>query len=143
MSIEEMARLHRLCFDQMRAWSVAEISEILNNKFAFSLCLNGAFLLGRAVAGEAEIITLAVDPAARRKGLGRALVYDFLRSARQRNAQSAFLEVAADNEGALALYAGCGFTPTGLRRAYYQRADGLRSDALILTCPLSQQAPAF
>lgn len=138
MIFQEMARIHHACFADHRAWPATEMADMLQNPHSFAITREGGFLIGQAVAGEAEILTLAVDPAARRQGIGRALVTDFLSTARQKGAEQAFLEVEAENAPAIALYTRCGFAQTGLRRAYYQRADGLRSDALILTCPLSQ-----
>jgi ribosomal-protein-alanine N-acetyltransferase len=136
VTLDEMAHLHRACFANLRPWPAAEIGEVLRNPFAFALTQERAFLLGRALAGEAEIITLAVDPAVQRQGLGRALVRAFLQTARQKEAQSAFLEVAADNFAALALYKDCGFAQSGLRRAYYRTQSGKLVDAIVMTCLL-------
>ena len=83
---------------------------------------------GRAVADEAEILTLAVTPLVRRNGAGRALVEAAAAIAAARGADSLFLEVAATNAAALGLYAASGFETAGLRRAYY--ADG--ADALVM-----------
>lgn len=141
MTFDDMARLHHACFGDVRPWSAAELADILQNPHSFALKRDHGFLIGRAIAGEAEVITLAVDPAARRRGIGRALVQEFLASARQKRADSAFLEVAADNAAAIALYRACGFAQTGLRRAYYRTADGRALDALVLSCPLLPQSP--
>ena len=138
MTFEDMARLHHACFAQHRAWPAREIADLLMNPHNFVLTRENGFLIGAAVAGEAEILTLAVSPATRRQGIGRALVAEFLDIARQKGAERAFLEVEAGNAPAIALYAGCGFSQIGLRRAYYQGPDGQRADALILGCPLSQ-----
>ncbi len=64
-------------------------------------------------AGEFEILNLAVEPAARRRGLAVALVQAACRSGRW------FLEVRESNSAARALYAKCGFREAGLRRGYY------------------------
>jgi ribosomal-protein-alanine N-acetyltransferase len=141
MTFDDMARLHHACFGDLRPWSAAELADVLQNPHSFALTQSHGFLIGRAVAGEAEIITLAVDPAARRQGIGRVLVRDFLTQARLQRADSAFLEVAANNVAAIALYHACGFTQTGLRRGYYHPARGLPLDALVLSCPLLPQSP--
>ena len=65
--------------------------------------------LGRVVAGEAEVLTIAVHPDQRRVGLGGALVGAFLAEAVARGGESAFLEVAEGNTAARALYARAGF----------------------------------
>jgi ribosomal-protein-alanine N-acetyltransferase len=104
----------------------------LASPLVFALTRPGAFLLGRVVAGEAELLTIAVHPDQRRAGLGGALVGAFLTEAAARGGESAFLEVAEGNAAARALYAACGFAPAGRRRGYYHRPDGASEDALIL-----------
>lgn len=132
MTAAEMALVHAAAFTTPRPWSEAEIAELLASPLCFALTEPGGFLLGRVVAGEAELLTIAVTPAARRHGLGRRLVQGFLDKAHGQGAESAFLEVAASNVAARALYAAAGFTAAGKRRGYYQRPDGTTDDALIL-----------
>jgi ribosomal-protein-alanine N-acetyltransferase len=95
----------------------------------------GLLLLGLA-ADEAEVITLAVLPEARRRGVGAALVAAAAREARARGAARLFLEVAEDNAPARALYAAAGFVQVGRRKGYYARAEGA-VDALVLSLTLS------
>lgn len=132
MTPEAMAALHGQCFTTPRPWTTAEIAGLLADPHVFALQVPQGFLMGRVVAGEAELLTLAVDPAARRQGTGRQLVAGFLAEAARRGAESAFLEVAFGNAAARALYAAAGFAPAGTRRGYYHRPDGSREDALIL-----------
>jgi ribosomal-protein-alanine N-acetyltransferase len=94
------------------------------------------FLLGRVAAGEAEVLTLAVDPGVRRQGLGAGLLAGFLRLAAERGACRVFLEVAADNGAALALYARAGLAPVGRRRGYFAVPGLAAVDALVLACDL-------
>ncbi len=68
-------------------------------------------------AAEAEILTLAVHPEWQRRGVAQAL----LTAVEQYVGGILFLEVAADNQPALALYQNCGFEESGRRRAYYRR----------------------
>ena len=93
----------------------------------------GGFVLARVVCDEAEVLTIAVMPAARRQGLGRALLTGAMRDAAGRGAQSMFLEVARDNTAALRLYRGMGFVQVGLRAGYYPG----NGDALVLRAGLS------
>ena len=88
----------------------------------------GGMLLARVAADEAEVLTLAVLPALRRQGLGRALLQAAMAEARRRGAASMTLEVAVDNVAARDLYTSAGFTQVGRRRRYY--ANG--ADALVL-----------
>ena len=131
-----MARLHGLSFVVPRPWSEAEIAGLLASPLCFVLTGDQGFLMGRAVAGEAEVLTLAVAPAARRQGGGAALVAGFLAEAKARGAAVAFLEVAADNLGARGLYAAAGFGETGLRRGYYHGTDGRAVDAIVMSRPV-------
>lgn len=133
MTPEALAALHARCFTVPRPWGAAEFAGLQADPLAFLLVEGDAgFLLGRAVAGEAELLTLAVAPEARRRGLGRKLVARFLYQARLRAAERAFLEVEAGNMAALRLYQSAGFVESGRRRGYYTGPDGQRSDALVL-----------
>ncbi|MBE2277446.1 MAG: GNAT family N-acetyltransferase [Rhodobacteraceae bacterium] len=115
-------------------WSAADFAALILDPLAFLLVEGDAgFLLGRAVAGEAELLTLAVAPEARRRGLGRRLVGRFLYQARLRSAETAFLEVSAENAAALGLYDSAGFRLSGRRRGYYATSEGRRIDALVLS----------
>lgn len=96
------------------------------------------FVLARIAGGEAEILTLAVDPASRRRGLGERLVAAAVEAARAAEAGAVFLEVAVDNPAATSLYEKLGFVVAGRRRAYYARREGPRIDALILRRDLTQ-----
>ena len=72
MTPDALASLHKLCFVTPAPWDAASFAGFLADPLAFLLVEGDAgFLLGRAVAGEAELLTLAVAPEARRRGLGR------------------------------------------------------------------------
>ncbi len=131
MTPAEMALLHAESFILPAPWSQAELQATLASPFTFALTRPLAFLLGQVVAGEATLLTIAVAPAARRAGVGRALVADFLDHSRQRHATSAFLEVAETNHPARALYTAAGFAPTGRRKGYYCGA-GQSVDAILM-----------
>lgn len=123
-----MALLHDRAF-AARGWSTDAIGLQLGLPGAFGwIAPAGAMILARVIADEAEVLTLAVDPAVQRHGLGRALLEQALATARQRGAAAMFLEVASGNEPGCALYAAAGFVTVGCRRGYYP--DG--SDALVL-----------
>ena len=89
--------------------------------------------IGRVIGPEAELLTLATDPAARRQGLARTLMARFEAEARARGAQTLFLEVAENNVPALALYSGCGYARAGRRPAYY-RMENAQPVAALLLC---------
>ena len=129
-----LAVLHAACF--AAGWDAAAITQLLRTPGAFAFHHLDGFVLARAAGGEAEILTLAVAPAARGRGLGRALLQAAINKAQAMGAQTMFLEVGADNPHALALYAGLGFAKVGTRKAYYSTAAG-GSDALVLRLSLS------
>lgn len=137
MSPEELAALHARAFTSPPPWSAAAFADALADPASFLLTRDGAFLLGRAVAGEAELLTLATDPARRRQGLARALLADFAAEARARGAASAFLEVAEDNAPARALYAAAGWETAGRRPRYYVRSGAEPVAAAILRLNLA------
>lgn len=126
---ETLARIHALCFaGAPRPWTAAEIAALLARPECHLSAVADGFALGRTVAGEAELLTLAVAPRARRAGLGGRLTAAFEAEARARGAETAFLEAAVDNAPALALYARAGWREVGRRRGYF----GPGADAVVL-----------
>ncbi len=95
------------------AWDAAAISALLVTPGTFAYAHDDGFVLARVAGDEAEILTLAVAPQARGRGLGRALLQAVISRTAHLGAASLFLEVGADNPAALALYAGLGFTGSG------------------------------
>ena len=132
MTPDGLAALHARCFVHPRPWSGAEFADLLNSPHAFLLTRPQGFLLGRTVADEAELLTLAVAPEARRRGIARALLAEFAATSQDRGATRAFLEVAADNGAARALYHAAGWGESGRRRRYY----GPDLDAIVMTLAL-------
>lgn len=128
MTPAELAALHARCFVIPRPWTEAEFAGLLASSGCLLHMTVDGFLLGRVAAGEAELLTLAVDPSARRTGQGRELVGRFLAACTAHGAEVAFLEVASNNDAALALYRATGWTTAGRRRDYY--APG--TDALVM-----------
>lgn len=95
------------------------------------------FAVLQCAAGEAEVITIGVDPAARRRGVGRALVVGMARTAAENAAKVLFLEVSENNLAARNLYEKCGFKEIGRRPRYY--ANG----ASALICRLDLPGAIF
>jgi ribosomal-protein-alanine N-acetyltransferase len=87
-----------------------------------------------------HLMNLAVLPDFRRKGIAQALVDEFLAEAARAKAPDAWLEVAVDNEGALALYRALGFEVVRTRRKYYQ-PGGI--DALVMRKELPHRDPSL
>ncbi len=125
--------LHARAFaGQGRGWSAAEFADLLASPLT---CLHAAphgFALARLIADEAELLTLATDPDHRRRGIAAGLLASLEVDLCLRGAARQFLEVAADNGAARALYARAGYAASGRRAGYYARPDGARVDALLM-----------
>ncbi|WP_072394731.1 ribosomal protein S18-alanine N-acetyltransferase [Hyphomicrobium sp. CS1GBMeth3] len=138
----EIARLHGELFAP--AWSEDSVRSLLDHpaSTAFLAVVGGppkvpvGFVLAQLVADEAEILTIGVAKDWQRKGLGKRLLDGLARAAQRAEAKTLFLEVAADNDAAMALYRRAGFLGTGLRRGYYARAGGDAVDAVTLALKL-------
>jgi ribosomal-protein-alanine N-acetyltransferase len=131
-----LAALHAACFAD--AWEEAALAALLAMPGGFALIAEadaasgaGGFVIARAAAGEAEILSLGVRPDLRRRGLGGALLQAAVAEATGRGAGRLFLEVAADNWPARALYLANGFAQVGKRPDYYRR-PGASALALVL-----------
>jgi ribosomal-protein-alanine N-acetyltransferase len=90
------------------------------------------FAVSRLAADEAEILTIAVDPAWRHRGVGRDLMREHVQRAALAGAGTLFLEVDADNVPAIKLYHRFGFVKVGERAGYYRRPDGKPATALVM-----------
>lgn len=128
-----LAALHAASFPD--PWDAPAITALLAAQGTFAFHHPDGFVLARIAGDEAEILTLAVMPAARGRGLGRALLQAAIICAQEQGAVTMFLEVGVDNPAALALYSGLGFARVGARKAYYAVAGG-SGDALVLRLPL-------
>ncbi|WP_291843833.1 GNAT family N-acetyltransferase [Maricaulis sp.] len=126
-----LADLHARCF--ATPWSAADIASLLNLPGCLALaCREGrdyqAMAMFRSAADEAELLTLATDPACRRQGLAeKVLAFGEARLLNQ-GVVRVFLEVSEHNPGARVLYQRAGYDEIARRRAYYR--DG--ADALVL-----------
>ena len=136
MTPDALAALHARSFTVPRPWSAAEFAALLRNPGVILATESDGFVLGRVVADEAELLTLAVAPGQRRTGIGRRLIDRFLLAAHAAGALRAFLEVSVENDAATRLYRAAGFVDAGRRPGYFQGPDGPAVDALILSCDL-------
>jgi ribosomal-protein-alanine N-acetyltransferase len=127
-----LADIHKTCF--AKGWDKAAIGEMLGiaGTVAFVEAEGRGFALLRCLEGDAEILTLAVLPGARRLGIGVAMVNSMRAWAAEQGGTSVFLEVGEHNEAAVALYGKCGFSTISRRKGYYRGADGSSMDALVM-----------
>ena len=128
-----LAALHARAFP--KGWSEAEIAKLMENPAVFAILSRDpepqGFVMAWAAATDAEILTLAVVPEARRKGVGASLVTSAGVAALVRGAAAMHLEVAENNDAARALYRKLGYEEAGRRNAYYA-GEGGAVDALVL-----------
>lgn len=136
-----ISRLHSSSFDD--GWDAAAVTRLLSNPGSVAMVASagvppviGAFILAQVAADEAEILSIAVDPAWQRKGVAARLVDGVKRGALRGGATALFLEVAAGNGPAISLYEKAGFAEAGRRKGYYIRPDGTREDAVVMRCLL-------
>jgi len=128
-----MAAIHQAAFPPEEHWDAASIIATLAMPGVLGLVApDGGMALARVAADEAELLTLAVVPQARRRGLGLRLLGAAMRQTAISGAQRMFLEVKDGNAAALALYTRAGFAVIARRRQYYP--DG--AAALVLRASL-------
>lgn len=138
--LDALAEIHAQGFDQ--PWPVEALRATLEGPHVSGLVAGASdhaagFILLRTVAGEAEILTLAVRPANRRRGVAAALVEAAAGVALAQGGEVLWLEVAEDNAAAIALYGRAGFTLAGRRPRYYPRPGSASVDALLMRRPLN------
>lgn len=134
-----LADLHAESFDN--PWTASEFSRLCAMPGAMCLIADEdgepvGFALMRSAAGEAEIVTIATRPFARRHGVARRLLLDIVARLGACGAKDLFIEVARSNDAAMALYRALGFAAAGLRRGYYLRPEGVREDAILMRRPI-------
>ncbi len=132
--IPALVTIENTCFSD--PWSEGAIRETLESPHACLLCACteedipvgyvGAYL----IAGEADITNVAVLPAYRRLGIGRAMLQAMLAYCRTREIEAIHLEVRVSNTAAIALYEAEGFVRVGLRKSYYKHPT---EDACLMT----------
>lgn len=137
MTPDQLSAIHAACFQVPRPWTAAEFADLIVAPQNILIEAQSGFALGRVIADEAELLTIAVLPHMRRQGTGQALLADMLAVALQRGATVCFLEVSATNESAIALYRRSGFVEVARRRGYYSES-GISHDALVMKKPLAQ-----
>ena len=132
VDLDLLAALEKRCFSI--PWSRDMIADELSNERALYLVaeLEGK-LLGYAgswvIFDEGHITNVAVDPQARKQGVGRHLLGALLEGLAGAGVTAATLEVRRGNTAAISLYKSYGFTVEGVRRGYYQDNN---EDALVM-----------
>jgi len=131
----ELSRLHIASFDD--GWSKDDFVTWLGRGQAMAVLAEDereavAFGLALEAGADAELLTIATDPAQRRAGWGRRIFRALDAEAGKRGLERWVLEVASKNLPAIGLYKSAGFVEIGVRKAYYRTQDG-RDDALVMS----------
>jgi [ribosomal protein S18]-alanine N-acetyltransferase len=135
-----LAQLHGASFH--RGWGEAEFEGMLteHNTLVHRLRIGRkiiGFAVSRMAADEAEILSIAVAPDHRGRGLSRELLLTHLGHLAGRGIRTVFLEVEENNQPARRLYARAGFAIAGRRERYYREANGQQLNALLMRRDLS------
>lgn len=117
--------------DSLRGMTDSEYYTIICAMDADSIC---GYIIASSVAGESEILRIAVSPEHRRRGIGAALLDRFIKERALAGDSEFFLEVRASNEPAISLYASHGFEICGTRKNYYKSPT---EDATLMRLTLS------
>ncbi len=137
MNPETMAAIHAECFwAAPRAWSAVEFADLEGQAGVLVVTAEHGFAVVRVVAGEAELLTIAVRPAFQGHGIGRSLLERSMAESRAAGAEAMFLEVAQDNLAARGLYDRSGFSEVGIRKDYYAGPRGGKIAAHVMKLTL-------
>jgi [ribosomal protein S18]-alanine N-acetyltransferase len=125
-----------------RGWSGAEFESLLVQPGTQALIATyrsalgrerpAGFNLYRLTADEGEIISIAVVPECRRRGVGRQLLEDAMRNLYRDGARSVHLEVEDANLAAISLYRMMDFRETARRAGYYAQGRQTPGGALVM-----------
>lgn len=123
---------------QMRPWSAQDVAETINRPHVHFLTRANGGLIAQVVAGECEILAIATDPDAQRRGVASSLLSELVSLAGANACSQILLEVASRNHAARSFYEARGFAQIGKRPAYYTLRDGTKDDALLLSLAIAQ-----
>lgn len=130
--IDAIHAIESIC--QSAPWSKRSFeNEITNPQSVFRVAIESGEVVGFAglwmIVDEAHIINVAVKPEKRRLGIGKRLIEEILRLAKERGSVCATLEVRKSNVGAVELYKGFGFEEVAVRKGYY---PDNKEDAIVM-----------
>ena len=121
--VSQIAELEKICFSD--PWSEKSVASELSNPLSLWLvAVEGARVVGyigsQTVAGETDMMNVAVHPDYRRQNIALALVKGLIEALKERGSLCLSLEVRQSNAPAIALYEKLGFQQVGLRPNYYR-----------------------
>lgn len=121
--LDKIVELHKQCFPD-KPWSESDFMELKKSGCEIVASEHG-FIVWRAVADQAEIITIGVTPNARRSGIAESMILLMEQELKKQSVVNIFLEVSEVNYPAKKLYEKLGFLVVGKRPKYYDGTDAI------------------
>ena len=137
---EEMAAIHSLCFKNskhhlsqksMYYYLKETKTHVFYNKISIAIIQVTDF--------EADLITIGVNPNNQGKGIGSKLLELISLYLKDLKVNNLFLEVDSNNNTAIKIYSNIGFKACGIRKNYYQKCNGIQSDASVMVYNVSRK----
>ncbi len=121
-NLDDVCEIEKLSLDTV--WGKKQMEKELENKNAVYFCAeNDGKTIGYIglwnICGEGNITNVAVHPDFRKRGIGKLLVLEMIKYAKENKLLFLTLEVSEKNENAYELYKKCGFYESGRRKKYY------------------------
>lgn len=122
-------------------WTRGNFLDSLNSGYDMWVLRNASqkllgYFLMMSVVDEAHLLNITVHADLHGRGIGRAMLDNVVKLARDKNLRSVLLEVRPSNQRALAIYARYGFQPIGVRKNYYPAPQNTREDAIVMRLPI-------
>ena len=137
MNAAELAKIHGASFSYApRPWTAEEFESLLTSPNIKLFEKTGGFAIFRFAGPEAELLTIAVDPAHRRQGIAKKLMLMGHESAKSAGVEEVFLEVSQENPHATSLYEQFGYEVRAIRENYYSGPNGQKINGLVMRCAL-------
>ena len=134
-SAQTLSAIHEKCFPHY--WDNEAFNDFFSVEHTYALIAEAGEVVGMVVYRlnfeQADIITIAVLPQFRRKGIARSLMAKTLEDMKWRGVEKLFLDVEEGNQPAISLYESLGFSHDRRRRQYYRQSDGTCTDALVMS----------
>ena len=133
MNVDELAKIHCASFSYApRPWTADEFESLLTSPNVKLFYEAGGFAIFRFAGPEAELLTIAVDPAHRRQGIAKRLMLTAHESAKSAGVEEIFLEVSQENPAAKSLYEQFGYEVRAIRENYYSGPNGQKINGLVM-----------
>lgn len=137
--VAAVAELEKICFSE--PWSENALGLLLSQNAVGVVCVVEGVVAAYGgmlwAVDEGQITNIAVLPAFRRRGCGKAVLQALMQLAKEKNCTSVSLEVRASNAAAIALYEQADFFVAGRRKHFYRAPT---EDALVMLCNLTERS---